>query len=94
MPMDIERFNFTNPADYRVTVLGELGTDWSEKFCGMTILHDTRDNNTITILEGHLRDQAALSGILNMLYDLHFAVISVEMIKDKENPAGQKLQND
>lgn len=34
----------------------------------------------ITILNGELRDQAALAGVLNSLYELHLPVISVERL--------------
>ena len=37
----------------------------------------------MTILIGHLKDQAALSGVLNALYDLHLPVISVELLDEK-----------
>jgi hypothetical protein len=32
------------------------------------------------VFEGHLPDQAALSGVLDMLYVHHLAVVSVELI--------------
>jgi hypothetical protein len=33
-----------------------------------------------TILVGRLADQAALSGVLNTLYELHLPVVSVECL--------------
>jgi hypothetical protein len=34
----------------------------------------------VSTLEGELRDQAALTGVLNSLYELHLPVLSVERI--------------
>jgi len=34
----------------------------------------------VSTLIGKIDDQAALSGILNMLYDMHITVISVQML--------------
>ena len=34
-----------------------------------------------TVLVGRLRDQAALSGVLNILYELHLPVLSVECLE-------------
>jgi hypothetical protein len=39
-----------------------------------------RDGQATTVLEGRLADQAALSGVLNTLYELHLPVISVECL--------------
>jgi hypothetical protein len=35
------------------------------------------DNRLVTTLEGELRDQAALAGVMNTLYELHLLVLSV-----------------
>jgi len=35
----------------------------------------------ITTLEGELSDQAALAGVLNILYELHLSVISVKRLE-------------
>jgi hypothetical protein len=43
----------------------------------------TADKQPMTILIGHLNDQAALSGVLNALYDLHLPVLSVEHIDER-----------
>jgi len=66
---------------YRIRVMGSLDEDLSERFAGMTATayrdkHGTRG----MVLEGHLPDQAALSGVLDMLYVHHLAVVSVELI--------------
>jgi len=37
----------------------------------------------VTILVGHLPDQAALSGVLNTLYEMHLPLLSVENLDEK-----------
>ena len=39
--------------------------------------------NVVTTLTGALADQAALSGVLNVLYGLHLPVLSAELIGDE-----------
>ncbi len=85
--MAIEKNSFKNfsskkPAVYRIRVQGQLEDSWSERLAGMIItvkLHE--DEKPVTTLEGLLTDQAALSGVLNTLYDLHLPVLSVEYVK-------------
>ena len=73
---------------YIIKVQGELPEAWSERLQGMTITVDSSERNRpTTILEGPMRDQAALSGVLNTLYDRHIPVISVERIN---KPEGEK----
>ncbi|MGD9347728.1 MAG: hypothetical protein PVH84_17810, partial [Candidatus Aminicenantes bacterium] len=67
---------------YRIKIQGELPESWSERLQGMVITVERSDEEgPVTTLEGPLRDQAALSGVLNTLYDRHFAVLAVERIK-------------
>jgi hypothetical protein len=49
----------------------------------MEISHHKREGQTYSILKGSLPDQPALSGVLNMLYDMHYTVLSVITVKDK-----------
>jgi hypothetical protein len=34
----------------------------------------------VTMMVGHLRDQAELAGVLNTLYELHLTFLSVELL--------------
>ena len=67
------------PANYRITVEGDLDDRWSDCMGGMTISsnHHT-DQDTMTTLVGQVRDQAELFGLLNTLYELHLPLISVK----------------
>jgi hypothetical protein len=72
------------PATYQVRVRGVLDASWSDSLSGMSIVTDYDvDNDPITTLTGRLADQAALTGVLNALYDLGFALLSVELLSPK-----------
>lgn len=60
----------------------QLGSD---RIGGMQIT-ETRgpDGQVETILVGRLPDQAALSGILKSLYDLHFPVVMAECVTSED----------
>lgn len=75
----LENFTIGTSAQYRIRVLGGLDKNWSDRLAGMTIqtTHKSKHPN-ITTLFGHLLDQAALSGVLNTLYELHLPLLSVE----------------
>ncbi len=63
---------------YRIEVQGELSEKWVDRLGSMKITIDRSDEQyPRTCLEGPVRDQAALSGILNPLYELHLPVLSV-----------------
>ena len=69
------------PATYRISVSGRLDASWSDRVGGMQITASRAANGQMeTILVGRLVDQAALSGILNALYELHLPVLSAECI--------------
>ena len=71
------------PATYRIRVQGHIGSNWSDRFGGMTVRREiTADELKITVLEGLLPDQAALSGVLNTIYDLHLPLLNVECIDE------------
>lgn len=76
-------FGFDTAAIYKIKVIGKIPTNRSDCFSGMSLHYFDCDENTISILRGVLPDQAALSGVLNALYDMHFSVLSVKKI---ENP--------
>jgi hypothetical protein len=77
-------YNFDAPATYKIRVQGSLQPHWSERLEGMTInVAERNDAPPETTLEGELLDQAALSGVLNLLYDLHLPVLSVKRIVNK-----------
>ena len=74
-----------NPAVYRIRVQGELDESWSERLGGMTItVEQNEDHLPVTTLKGTLMDQAALSGVLNTLYELRLPLLSVENLDEQK----------
>ena len=73
---------FDCPATYQICVQGRIDPTSSDILGGMTISPATAEEGLpVTNLEGGLRDQAALAGVLNTLYELHLPVISVKRLK-------------
>ena len=71
-----------HPAFYQIRVQGRLDQIWSERLAGMSVTTTGgKDILTVTMLEGRLPDQAALTGILTTLYDLQLPLLSVECIE-------------
>ena len=74
-----KNMEFEKPATYRIRVTGHIDESLSGLLGGMIITRAfTADSRPITILVGHLSDQAALSGVLNELYELHLPLLTVE----------------
>jgi hypothetical protein len=72
---------FDCPATYQISVQGRIDPTSSDLLGGMTISATTAETGMpVTTLEGDLRDQAALAGVLNTLYELHLPVISVKRL--------------
>ena len=71
----------SGPAIYRIRVRGKLDANLADRLEGMHIENLAQSNGKVeSVLEGSLLDQAALSGILNKLYDLHLPVMSVDCL--------------
>jgi hypothetical protein len=78
--------NYDQPATYQITVKGRIDLSWSERLEGMQITRDaSQEAVPVTTLLGELSDQAALAGVLNTLYELHLAVISVQRLEINGN---------
>ena len=70
------------PATYRIIVHGTLDHSWARRLSGMSISERVSDaGETETILVGRLPDQAALSSVLNVLYELHLPVVSADCLE-------------
>ncbi len=75
---------FDGPATYCIAVCGSLGTEFADRFQGLTII--PLPCNTAcqsVLLVGTLRDQAALLGILNYLYNLAIPIWCVQRMCDE-----------
>lgn len=72
---------FDRPAYYQITLQGTIPLGWSERVEGMAVSRlCLQDGTSLAILTGSLPDQAALSGVLNALYELHLTIISVHKL--------------
>ncbi len=70
--------SMSKPAVYQIEIEGRISGSFSTRLEGMQITESqTKNGKFKTTLVGRLADQAALSGILNTLYELHHSVISV-----------------
>ena len=79
---DINGLKMHGPATYRIRVQGTLPVSWSDRLENMSITIDGSDpKKPVMMLVGLLRDQAALSGVLNTLYEMHLPVLSVECVE-------------
>jgi len=66
--------------NYQITVQGWLDDSWSDRLSGMHIDVKIPENKVpVAILDGTLRDQAELLGVLNSLYELRLPILSVEI---------------
>ena len=77
-----KRVRRDTPATYRIRIQGHLDESWSGQLSGMTIsTAQSGDEAPVTTLEGELVDQAALAGVLGMVYDLGCPLLSVEHVR-------------
>jgi hypothetical protein len=73
---------------YRIQARGTLDESWSDSVGGMNIVIQQDGDEIITSLTGKLPDQAALSAVLNLLYDLGLTLLSVESLDDPASVEG------
>ena len=78
-----ENKNQTSPGGgfFEIHVKGHLDDSWSDWLEGLDV--KLLDNGEM-ILFGHIGDQAALMGILNKLYRLNLALLSVGEVNQKK----------
>ena len=76
------------PQRYRIRIQGNLDPRWSEWLADMSIASERNESGaSAVVLTGFLGDQAALRGVLNRLWDLNLAVISVDKSAESGGPA-------
>jgi hypothetical protein len=56
-----------------IRLKGQLDGNWKDWFDGMEIIYDLED----TLLEGKIKDEAHIHGILNKIRDLNLVLISI-----------------
>jgi hypothetical protein len=63
---------------FEIRVKGHLDKSWSDWLEGLEV--NLLENDEM-VLQGHIGDQAALMGILNKLYGLNLALLSVNEVE-------------
>jgi hypothetical protein len=82
---------FDGPAAYQITVQGTIAPGWSRRLEEMAINHVALDDGTpLTILTGEVTDQAALTGVLNTIYELRLTLLSVNKLPTPASGRGQR----
>jgi len=75
---------FSDHGNYRIEVQGHLRPGWSDRFGAMRISSPPSEaDSAVTVLQGHVSDQAELAGILNTLHELHLPLLSVQYLGDE-----------
>ena len=68
-------------ATYQIIVQGTIDPSLANRLAGMNITERRSENGGVeTVFVGRLADQAALSGVLDRLYELRFPVVSVDCL--------------
>jgi len=76
-----KQYLFDRPCRYRIRVQGQLSASWSSRLSGMVItIRQPTSQPAVTTLTGEVRDQAALLGVLNALYDMGCPLLKVERL--------------
>jgi hypothetical protein len=77
------------PAVYQIRIKGQLDSQWTDWFNGLTI---TLEEDGNTLLTGPVVDQAALHGLLKKVRDLGMPLVSVNFVcPDQARPQKDKL---
>jgi len=72
--------NFEGSATYQITVKGKVDPEFMKRLNDLSVSHTDSRNQILTTLIGQISDEAALNGLLNILFDNQFKVISVMKI--------------
>ena len=91
-----QSYHMDQPARYRIRVHGYVSERWANSYGEMSAkVMTTADGQTETELTGLVIDQAALLGLINLLYDMGHAVMGVERIEadepDEPGEADEKM---
>ena len=76
---------------HRIRIAGVLGDEWSGRAHGMTISVDRSEpERPCTELIGELPDEAALMGVLDMLYTHGARLLSVGLMRPGDRTSGDE----
>ena len=80
-----EDLSMDNLAHYRIRVSGAVNELWFDYYDNMAIeIEAGSGKRPVTTLTGCAVDQAALQGILSLLYNMHLPIVSVEWLPEEQ----------
>ena len=71
---------YEGQATYQITVQGRIDPEFMKKLNTLTVTHTETKDRTLSTLTGEIVDQESLNGLLNILFDHRYNVISVMKI--------------
>ncbi len=71
------------PVCYRIKVCGVIDERWFTYYGNMVLEKEEKGERPYTTIIGQVADQAALLGILNLLYDMQLPLVSIQYIPRK-----------
>jgi hypothetical protein len=72
--------NFKGKATYQITVSGKVDPKYMGELSNISVAHTVTSSHTFSTLTGKIVDQGELNGLLNILFDNQYEVISVMKI--------------
>jgi hypothetical protein len=84
IPDDFKIKPFPVETVYELRISGRLGPSTLTWFEDMTVLVDESSTPVQTIIQGPMRDQAALYGLISRIRDLGLTLLSVNRVEQKE----------
>jgi hypothetical protein len=86
-----QQVNSSLPVYFKIKVIGYIDKRSADYFGDFSITHKRINNNQkVSCLTGEVSDQAALIGVLNLLYDMRFPIISVKTLKRRGKSSKRK----
>ena len=76
--LNMDVLTMASPAIYQIEVQGNVDSSWHDNLAGMNITWTDTGHSIITTLIGRLKDQAALAGLLQSLYEMRLPILSVQ----------------
>jgi len=69
--------NYSGKSTYQIVVRGKVDPKFISRRYNLSVRHTEAKDQILSTLTGEIRDQEALSGIINLLVDNQYIVISV-----------------
>ncbi len=72
--------NYKGKATYQIMVQGKVEPNYLNRLNNLSVAHSEIEGETFSTLTGKIADQEALSGIISILIDHQYSVVSVMKI--------------